>query len=170
MQTFDDTVFRLSKLAAQVSAVLLVYMVLHILIEIVLRGFFDSSTYVLDEFIGYGVAAITFLALGYAFEEGALIRVNLVLIRTKGAVRRGLEVFCVVATLGVIGYLGWYFWRDWQRAWERGEVSPSIAEIPVWIPLGLVMLGYILFTLQLFAYLVRLSTGGRIIESDETGE
>ena len=70
-----------------VSAALLVLMVLHILLEIVLRSFFASSTFVLDEFVGYGVAAMTFLSLGYALETDSLIRVQLLLGRSAPPVQ-----------------------------------------------------------------------------------
>ena len=163
MQAFQAAVHRLSKFSAQLASVGLVYMVVHILYEIVLRSAFASSTYVLDEFVGYGVAAITFLALGYALEEGSLIRVNLLLSATKGAVRRGLEIFIVSITLVMSCYITWYFLFSVKRNFLRGTTSESIAEVPLWIPEGMVLLGLILFILQLFAYLLRVLTGGKYI-------
>ncbi len=155
----------MSRLAGYASAVILVGMVGHILFEILLRTFFNTSTYVLDEFVGYGVAAMTFLALGYSMQEGALIRVNILLIRTHGAFRRGLELICIFSTLVLGCYVFYYFWRNWKRDWDRGAVSESIAEIPMWIPEGLVVIGMALFIIQLFAYFVRVVTGGEIITS-----
>ena len=167
MQGFQRAVLAVSRLAAWLSGLILVAMVLHILVEIVMRSFFDTSTYVLDEFIGYGVAAMTFLALAYALEEGSLIRVNIVLSRTHGRVRRALELVCASSTLALACFLGWYVLRNWKRDWDRGAVSPSIAEIPMWIPEGLVLLGFILFVIQLAAYVLRLATGGPLIGSNE---
>lgn len=161
------SVARLSLLAGQLSAVLLVAMVLHILFEIVLRSFFDSSTFVLDEFIGYGVAAMTFLSLGYALNEGALIRVNILLGRTRGRPRLGLELFSVVVTLGLTVFITAYYWRSVARNWKREAVSESIAEIPLWIPEGLVLVGMILFAIQLAAYLLRLTVGDRQIIGED---
>ena len=148
-------------MAGVLSAVLLVAMVLHILLEIVLRSFFASSTFVLDEFVGYGVAAITFLSLGYTLNEGALIRVNLVLSRTRGRLRLGLEIFSVTLTLALSVFIAAYFWRSVARNWRREAVSESIAEIPLWIPEGLVVVGLSLFAIQLAAYLLRLIAGDR---------
>lgn len=145
------------------SAAILILMVVHILFEIVLRSFFASSTFVLDEFVGYGVAAMTFLALGYALEDGALIRVQILLTRSPRPVRRGLEILCSALTLGMSLFLIAYFWKSVSRNWSRGAVSQSIAEVPLWIPEGLVLLGLVLFTLQLSARLLRLlapQTGG----------
>ena len=155
MRAFQAAVSGISRGAAVVAAALLVLMVLHILLEIVLRSFFASSTFVLDEFVGYGVAAMTFLALGYALEEGALIRVQLLLARSPPPARRGLEVLGAGLTLALSLFLIAYFWKSVSRNWSRGAVSQSIAEVPLWLPEGLVLLGLVLFALQLLAYLLR---------------
>jgi len=158
----------LSHAAGVLSAVLLIGMVLHILLEIVLRSFFSTSTFVLDEFVGYGVAAMTFLSLGYALNEGALIRVNILLTRTAGRSRIALEVFSVVMTLAITVFIAGYFWRSVARNWTRGAVSESIAEVPLWIPEGLVFAGVVLFAVQLAAYLLRLIAGDRRIIGEDT--
>lgn len=157
----------LSHAAGVVSAVLLIGMVLHILVEIVLRSFFSTSTFVLDEFVGYGVAAMTFLSLGYALNEGALIRVNIVLGRTVGRRRIALEIFSIAVTLAITVFIAGYFWRSVARNWTRGAVSESIAEFPLWIPEGLVLAGVALFAIQLAAYLLRLVAGDRRIIGDD---
>jgi TRAP-type C4-dicarboxylate transport system permease small subunit len=153
---FQRAVAGISRAAAVVSAGLLVLMVLHILLEIVLRSVFAGSTFVLDEFVGYGVAAMTFLSLGYALEQGALIRVQLLLTRSAPPARRGLEIVAAGLTLALSLFLIAYFWKSVSRNWSRGAVSQSIAEVPLWLPEGLVLLGLALFALQLLAYLVRL--------------
>ena len=165
MQHLQRIILRLSRTAAYFSALLLVLMVCHILLEIVLRAFFDTSTFVLDEFIGYGVAAMTFLTLAYALEEGSLIRVNILLTHTCGRIRQGLELICISSTLVLSSYLLYYFFRNWKRDWDRGAVSESIAEIPMWIPEGFVVIGLALFTLQLFAYGLRIACGAQPIQN-----
>ncbi|UCH74497.1 MAG: TRAP transporter small permease [Rhodospirillales bacterium] len=160
----------LSRAAGVLSAVLLIGMVLHILLEIVLRAFFSTSTFVLDEFVGYGVAAMTFLSLAYALNEDALIRVNIVLARTRGRTRLAFEIFSVAVTLSITVFIAAYFWRSVARNWKRGAVSESIAEFPLWIPEGLVLAGMTLFAIQLAAYLLRLIAGDRkIIGQDQSG-
>ncbi|MEO3999542.1 TRAP transporter small permease [Mesorhizobium sp. CAU 1732] len=155
MQYFYDTVFAVSRLAAALACAVLVGMVGFILYEIVLRYFFHSSTYVLDEFVGYGVAACTFLSLGYALEHGSLIRVNVLVSRLHGGAKRTFEIFCAGLTMAVIGLFIWFFWIRVLRHWMRGTTSSSIAEVPMWIPEGLVFLGLCVFWLQLLVYLLR---------------
>lgn len=155
MRQFQTLVFAISRVSAAVAALALVGMVAHILYEIVLRYFFSTSTFVLDEFVGYGVAACTFLALGYALEHGSLIRVNILLTMTKGAVRRVLEAACAALTMAVISLFIWFFWLRVTRHWSRGTTSSSIAEVPMWIPEGFVLLGLSIFWLQLLAFFLR---------------
>ena len=67
----------LSFLALICAGMILVYAVSHILLETVLRSLFDTSTHVLDEFIGFSVLSITFLSLSWTLRDGGMIQVNL---------------------------------------------------------------------------------------------
>lgn len=155
MKQVQEGIFLISRMAAAIAAIVLVGMVALILYEIILRYFFASSTFVLDEFVGYGVATCTFLALGYSLEHGSLIRVNVLLNRMSGKSRRAIEAFCAAVTMVVVGMFIWYFWIRVIRHWTRGTTSSSIAQVPMWIPEGAVLLGLAVFWLQLFAYFLR---------------
>ena len=163
---FERIIGQISRGAGALAALLLVYLFLHIIYEIVLRSFFDSSTFVLDEFVGYSVAAMTFLALGYALDKGALIRVDLAVSRLHGRPRRLVELFCIVLSFAMAGFCAWWVGRDALRHWNRGSVSESIAEVPLWIPVGAVWLGLVLFMLQLLAYFLRVARGGNLVSQD----
>lgn len=161
MRTLERISYRLAKLAAYLSAIILVYMVLHILYEIILRVFFAKSTYVLDEFVAYATAAITFLCLAYSLHDDALIRVGMLLNKVKGRFRYILELFSVSLTLGVVGMITYYFWtKTFWRDLIRGTLSESIAEVPLWIPEIFALIGLLLFALQLLTMLLKLITQG----------
>jgi TRAP-type C4-dicarboxylate transport system permease small subunit len=164
----ERTVQGLALAAAWAAALVLVGVIGHILVEIVLRAIFSSSTFVLDEFVGYGVAAATFLALPHALERGTLIRVNLLLapLSDDGLIRRLIELLCILSTLWVVGFVIRYFWRSVSRNWGRGTVSSSVAEVPLWIPEGLMLLGLAIFWLHLVVYLLRIGTGQLPIGTD----
>lgn len=163
---FERIVGLISRAAGALAALLLVYLFLHIIYEIVLRSFFASSTFVLDEFVGYAVAAMTFLALGYALDKGSLIRVDLAVSHLSGRPRRIIELFCVALSFAMAGFCAWWVGRDALRHWSRGSVSESIAEVPLWIPVGAVWLGLLLFMLQLLAYFLRVAKGGDLVRQD----
>ena len=162
--------YRLAKLAAWLSAGILVYMVLHILFEITLRVFFSKSTYVLDEFVAYATAAITFLCLAYSLHDNALIRVGMLINRVSGKLRLALELFSVSMMFVIVILVTYYFWtKTFWRDLTRGTLSESIAEIPLWIPELFALVGLWLFGLQVFTMLLRLIVSGSPAPaSDET--
>ncbi|MDP2698578.1 TRAP transporter small permease subunit [Thalassospira sp.] len=145
----------LSKFGAYLSALTLIVMVSFILFEIVLRTVFDSSTFIMDEMVGYGVAAATFLALPHALGEGAIIRVELLLGHVSVRYRKCLEIFSCLVGLGVVWVLISFVWLRVARAWARNSVSSSIAEVPMWIPEGVILTGLCLLFLQLVALILR---------------
>ena len=165
IQSFASAV---SLAGAYLAGAIICFMTAHILLEIVLRTFFDASTFILDEMVGYGVAAITFIGLGHALDFGALIRVNLLLARFEagGVARRVMEVVCIVSTQFIVGVAIWFFAKTVLRNYERGYLSATISEIPTWIPQFLVLVGLIVFSLQLLAYLLRVLSGEELAETD----
>ena len=110
MKMFQDIVFFISRTAAILAGVIIIYMVCHILLEIFVRSAFATSTFSLDELIGYSVAACAYLGMGYTLEKGGLIRVNLVLSKMDptSTARKAIEVFCCVGN-GYC-YFGKYYW------------------------------------------------------------
>jgi TRAP-type C4-dicarboxylate transport system permease small subunit len=164
----NRVVSAINRVAGATAALLLFYVLVHIIYEIILRTVFATSTFVLDEFVGYAVAAMTFLSLGYALETGSLIRVDLAITRLKGRPRRWVELFCISSSFAMAGFCAWWVGRDALRNWTRGSVSESIAEVPLWIPVGAVWLGLIFLMLQLFAYFLRVAAGDNPIDNEGT--
>ena len=140
---------RLSLFGAWVSAFLLVYMVCHILMEIFFRTVLDSSTYSLDEFVGYAVAAMTFLSLGHAFQRKSLIRVNILTNAIRGKLFQFVEVLCIIFTFSIMAFFARYIWRSLSRNYERGTVSPTLTETPIWIVETVFFIGLCIFLIQM---------------------
>ncbi|MBJ3778075.1 TRAP transporter small permease subunit [Acuticoccus sp. 2012] len=125
-----------------------------IIYEIVLRTFFATSTFMMNEIVGYLVAAIGFLALGHAFERGDILRVSLLLqpLSRWPLARLVLEVVLVLATLAVTGFLISYFYGNVERQFTRGYTSGTMSNMPQWIPTGMMLVGLVVFWLQVLAY------------------
>jgi len=168
MVRFHSLVDGLAKLGGYLAAVILIAMVGHIVLEIILRTFFATSTFVLDEFVGYGVAAMTFLAAGYTLRSSVFIRVSILINRLapRGMIRRLVEIFCALSTLFATALVAYFFWISVSRHYVRGTVSETIAEAPLWIPEGLVLLGLGLLCLQLVSYAFELLSGGLPMEAE----
>lgn len=152
---FIRLVKRLNQVAGVLSALLILYMAAHILLEIGLR-FFDSSTYVLNEFVGYAVATLTFTGLGFTLERGGLIRVDMLVERLSPGWRVAVDTLVSSIVLLVFSWLSWYWWLNVARSYQRGISSDSLANTPLWMPEGMVLIGMLIFCLTLLARVLSL--------------
>lgn len=169
----DKIALLFSKIGALLSIVIMCLMTLHIMYEIILRSVFQSSTYILDEMVGYGIAAMTFLSLGYAFRHNSLIRVNILLSVVKNEVSKKLiELFCLIVAISSSSLVLYYFSLSVAKYYARGSKSNSIAEVPLWIPEIFVCIGLGIFILELLRRVlgVLLSQEESIILHSEGGE
>lgn len=166
----DRIIGVLTLVAAWCAMAIMVAITGHILLEIVLRSFFGMSTQVLEEFVGYGLGAMVFLALGQALRQGALVRVDLVLGKLPLGLRRGVEVVLCAVTLAVMAFVMRYFWISVGRNYERGTISMTTAGTPMWIPEAVILAGMAIFWLTLLVYALRLVAGGAIIEESGVNE
>ena len=130
IRSFLDGMYRL---CGALAAVFLVIMLSVIVAQMVLRWLgisFGGAT----GYAGYCMAAATFLALGYALNSGAHIRVTLILNMSSTHRRRWLDIWC----LGVSTILGWYFAFYALRAnywsWKLNDISQGLDATALWIP------------------------------------
>lgn len=146
----------LNRIAAVVAAILTVMMTVLILVEIAMR-MFGRSTFMADALVGYGVAAITFLAAGWAFEHGSMIRVSALTAALSIPLRRACDAFATLSTLALMLFLMSYQWSLVSKLWGRGSVSQHYLPIPLWIPEAIFLTGLALLTLQLVVRALRLA-------------
>jgi TRAP-type C4-dicarboxylate transport system permease small subunit len=160
MKAFQRSVYLISRTAAVLAGLIIIYMVCHILLEIFVRSTLDTSTFALDELIGYAVAACGYLGLGYTLEKGGLIRVNLVISKMSPTsfMRKLVELVCCAATLVAMAVPLWYFARSVLTKYESGYTSGTMLNAPQWIPEGILVIGLAIFWLQLLAYTLRVLT------------
>lgn len=137
------------------AGAILIYAVLHILLETVMRTLFDTSTHVLDEFIGFAVLSITFLSLSWTLRDGGMIQVNLLTLRLPYRIKQVIEFIVAACAAGLGAYFCTFLWRNLIKNWKRGAVSESVAEVPLWMPDAIVFAGACLLVLQLSALAIR---------------
>lgn len=155
----------MSRTAAAGAALILAYMVAHIVLEIMLRAIWSTSTFVLDEFIGFAVAASAFLGLAEALRVGKLIKIDLVVSRLTPLGRKIAFAAAAAITAGSVGLLSAYVWRTMSRDYLRGTLSTSIAEVSIWMPTALIFIGLVVFLVQLTAQMAR-----RLLSADSADE
>ena len=145
----------LNRIGAAIAIILILYMLGHILLEILLR-MLGKSTFIMDEYIGYAVAIMTFLGLPYVLEKGGLIRVSLLLDRIPHRYHWPLEIFSSAITAGCFIWISLFWLTSVQRSYNRGIISETLAETPIWIPEGAVLVGMWLISFTLVVRVLKI--------------
>jgi TRAP-type C4-dicarboxylate transport system permease small subunit len=161
---------RLSRACNYGALIVLLAVLGHMTLEIVLRSFFSTSTYVVEEFVGYGLATITFLSLAETMMQGAFIRFDLLLSNLAERNRRLVEILAVALALLLTVFMSYYLIRLLVRDWSRNVSSTTVAEVPLWIPEAIMVFGLFVFVLQLLSYLLSLVFGGALIKQSHVLE
>lgn len=173
IMTFLGRMARVLSLAGVIGAAVGIALITGIiLLEIILRTLFASSTFMSDELVGYLIAAVGFLPLGYAFADGAILRVNLLLswADERPQLRSAIELCCVVATVAVVGMLIWYLWGNVARQYTRGYTSGTMSGIPQWIPSGVMLAGLAIFWFQVLVYGLEVALGTKPLIAEKADE
>ena len=96
-----------------------------------LMNWFIAGT---DSYAGYCMAAAGFLALAHTLKRGEHIRVNLLLDRFDGRLRRPLELWCHAAGTFFCGALALYSARLVWQSRTFNDISQGNDATPLWIP------------------------------------
>jgi TRAP-type C4-dicarboxylate transport system permease small subunit len=87
-----------------------------------------------DDIVAWLCAASAFLALGYTFRHGELVRVSLVLVRLPPRARRHAETACLLGALAVVAYATWAVSNFVYESWRFNELAQGLLQIPIWMP------------------------------------
>jgi TRAP-type C4-dicarboxylate transport system permease small subunit len=87
-----------------------------------------------DDIVAWLCAASAFLALGYTFRHGELVRVGLVLERLPRRARRHAETACLATALLFVGYVVYAVLLFVYESWKFNELAQGLIQIPIWIP------------------------------------
>lgn len=146
-----DALYRVGGICAACATVL---MLVVILAQILTRWggiSFPGST----EYAGYCMAASSFLALAYALNHGAHIRVNLFLSRLHGRARRLGELWCLLVGGGLAWYFAFYAIRAVHISYIINDISQGQDATPLWIPQLAMAIGITIFAIALTDHFVR---------------
>ncbi|ACV67855.1 TRAP transporter small permease subunit [Desulfohalobium retbaense] len=137
------------------SALFMIGIVILIMIEVVMRSLFNTSTMITSEFSGYFLVALVVLGLGHTLHHEGHIRITLLRGRLGPVGRKRLDL--VVGSLGLCLCLFALYFTVLMVLDTRslGMRADTVAETPLWMPQAVIPVGLGLFALQLFAFLVR---------------
>ena len=94
-----------------------------------------------DEFAGYCMAASSFFGLATTLRASEHIRMTLVVHRTRGTVRRALELASLAASALLVGFFAWHAADMVWFSYATHDVSQGLVPVPLWIPQAGMALG-----------------------------
>ena len=110
-----------------------------------------------DDIVAWLTAACAFLALGYTFRHGELVRVGLWIDMLAPRARRIAELAALGVTALFVAYMLWAVSRFVYESWQFKEVTQGLIAIPIWMPQMSLVLGAAIFLVavvdELFAVL-----------------
>ena len=114
-----------------------------------------------DDIVAWLCAASAFLALGYTFRHGDLVRVSLLVNRLPPALRHRAEVACLAAAAVVVGYMAWASASFVYGSWKFDELAQGLIRIPIWIPQLGVVFGTLILEVAVLDELAVVLKGGK---------
>jgi TRAP-type C4-dicarboxylate transport system permease small subunit len=139
-----------------------------LILEVVTTSFFNWSQPWAVEYSTYFQAMVLFAGSGWAFRQGAHIRVSLLLGALPPALARLLDLFGTVFALGLCSYLTVALVEQALRTIELGSRSYYPSETPLAWPQGFLAGAFVLLTLAILARLVRLLAGAETEAASES--
>lgn len=146
---------RLSVACGVASGFLMIVSTLLVLAEIFVRTALSKTLYITEEYSGYMMAAMTFLALAYTLKDKSHIRMTFLHTIAKGRVKIMVDIFafCVGAAFcAVLTYTSMDFFWDAVVTKSR---SMSISQTYMAIPQFFMPFGTLVMTLQFVAEIFR---------------
>lgn len=114
-----------------------------------------------DDIVAWLTAGSAFLALGFTFRHGDLVRVSLLIDRLPARARHRAEIACLAAALIVVSYITWASALFVFYSWQSDELAQGLIQIPIWIPQMSVVLGALVLAVAVLDEFVVVVRGGQ---------
>jgi TRAP-type C4-dicarboxylate transport system permease small subunit len=101
----------------------------------------------LSDFGGFLFVAAATLALPYTLRAGGHVRVSLLLTVGGPRFQQAMSVLALVAALALAGFAAWHSGLQTLDSWQFNSVSFGMVRVPLWIPQGVMTLGFGLLAL-----------------------
>ncbi len=130
-------------------------MTLLVSVDVLGRYLFGKPTLIAVEMSAYMYVAIIFLGLAYTQSIGRHIQITSVTSRLSQGQQKILAIVISITAIIFAGWLVWFTAGPAIQFFTQGAVSKTGTHTPLWIPASFIPLGFLLFTFQLIAGLVR---------------
>ena len=152
----DDRPFDLvERVSLWLSAFCVIGMTVLMLLEVVLRGVFNSTTEHSDELVGYLLVGISFLSLALCQSRGAFHRVEMVQMRLGACGKAVSALVFDILSFAYVALTDWYFLQFVMSSYRREAAAPTTLATPLWIPETAMIVGATLLLIVLGRAVVR---------------
>jgi TRAP-type C4-dicarboxylate transport system permease small subunit len=118
------------------------------------------------DYTGYAMAAASFLALPYALNKGAHIRVSL-LLGVMGRFRHYGEIWCFAVGSYLSVFFAYYAIKSTHESWQFNDISQGQDASPLWIPQIAMCVGTVILAIAFIDHLLSLLfVGNHNIDED----
>lgn len=145
---------KLSNGGAFIASVLLVVLVGLIIVEIIMRSFFNASTMRADEYSGYLYLALVCFGFGYTFMRDGHIRITFLSAKISSKASSYVDIFAGIATLSVLCFAFYRTLLLTRDSFETGVVSEGVSATPLYLPQLALPFGFGLFIVAVIAYIL----------------
>jgi TRAP-type C4-dicarboxylate transport system permease small subunit len=149
---------RLYDFCGGIAAVFLLVLLVIIVLQMAARWSgqqFPGST----SYAGYCMAAASFFALAHALNQGAHIRVSL-LLSQLGRFRRAGELWCFGIGSVLACYFAFYAVKTVRVSYKLHDISQGQDATPLWIPQIAMAVGTVLLAVALIDRFLQIAFGG----------
>lgn len=176
MEKIIDLCDKLTNFFGAIAGILMLFSVLLIIGEIIVRTFLNSTLYITEEYTGYLMAAVTFLGLAYTLKERGHIRLVFLHTILSGRSRVVLDIYgFLVGTILfaiITGCTMHFFWDSVVTGTRSMQISSTYLAIPQSVlPLGSIIMT-LQFAAEFFRSILLLRTGAEVeheLESSSLG-
>lgn len=141
MERLAHTIQSLQRVTLWLAALALALMPVFTFYDVVMRYLFHAPTIWVTEISLYMLQFLVFVPAGMLLVDGAHLRVTVWIEALSGRARRLAEIATALLVLPYAGALIWYGWNYTQRAFDRGMLSPTLLQVPLWLVYLLIPLG-----------------------------
>ena len=139
--------------AAALAALFMVLLLVMVMLSVVGRQLHFNLRGV-DAYAGYMMAATGFLALAHTLKRGEHIRVTLLLSSLTGGVRRGFEIWSLLAASLLASLAAFYSAKLAWQSYAFHDISTGNDATPLWIPQLTMALGTLVLAIAFIDELV----------------
>lgn len=127
----------LEKIEENIIGIGLLASIVLVFINVVLRYIFKSSSTWIEEVVRYLIIWVTFIGSAVCFRKGSHMGIDLIFSLTKGPLKKGIEIFGLIASFIFMIFLFKYGMELVMFTKQTGQITPAIEIKLFWVYIGI---------------------------------